>query len=71
MIHLYSDIAKPLVDIGLFAYKLGASVGMEAPLLMISYFFSTGLFLRSISPPFGKCTDGRLLARSDGFRCGH
>lgn len=54
MIHLYSDIAKPFVDIGLFAYKLGQSVGMEAPLLMISYFFSTGLFLRTISPPFGK-----------------
>jgi ATP-binding cassette subfamily D (ALD) protein 3 len=55
MIHLYSDIAKPLVDIGLFAYKLGESVGIEAPVLMISYFFTTGLLLRTISPPFGKC----------------
>jgi ATP-binding cassette subfamily D (ALD) protein 3 len=24
--HLYSDIAKPLVDIGLFAYKLGEAM---------------------------------------------
>lgn len=54
--HLYSDIAKPLVDIGLFAYKLGQSVGGEAPLLMIAYFASSGTVLRYLSPPFGKCT---------------
>lgn len=52
--HLYSDIAKPIVDIGLFAYKLGESIGVEAPLLMLSYFFTSGLILRAISPPFGK-----------------
>ena len=52
--HLYSDIAKPLVDIGLFAFKLGQSIGSEAPLAMLSYFFASGLGLRSISPPFGR-----------------
>lgn len=54
--HLYSDIAKPIVDIGLFAYKLGQSIGAEAPLLMLAYFATSGLFLRTISPPFGKYT---------------
>jgi len=54
--HLYSDIAKPIVDIGLFAYKLGQSIGVEAPAMMLAYFLTSGLFLRAISPPFGKCT---------------
>ena len=60
--HLYSDIAKPLVDIGLFAIKLGQSIGSEAPLAMLSYFFCSGLVLRSISPPFG-----RFAAKEQGL----
>lgn len=56
MTHLYSDIAKPIVDIGLFAYKLGQSIGAEAPLLMLAYFAASGVFLRAISPQFGKYT---------------
>lgn len=52
--HLYSDIAKPVVDICLFALKLGQSIGGEAPLAMLSYFFASGLVLRNISPPFGR-----------------
>lgn len=52
--HLYSDIAKPLVDIGLFALKLGQSIGGEAPIAMLSYFLASGAILRNISPPFGR-----------------
>ena len=52
--HLYSDIAKPLVDIVLFAFKLGQAIGLDAPVYMIGYFIASGLFLRAISPPFGK-----------------
>jgi ATP-binding cassette subfamily D (ALD) protein 3 len=51
---LYSDIAKPLVDIALFAYKLGESIGAEAPVLMLAYFASSGYLLKRISPSFGK-----------------
>ncbi|CAO3669090.1 unnamed protein product [Umbelopsis vinacea] len=54
--HLYSDIAKPLVDIGLFAYKLGEAIGGEAPVFMIAYFVMSGIILRAFSPPFGKYT---------------
>jgi len=54
--HLYSDITKPLVDIALFAYKLGEAIGREAPIYMILYFLSSGALLRAISPPFGKFT---------------
>ncbi|ORY95546.1 ABC transporter transmembrane region 2-domain-containing protein [Syncephalastrum racemosum] len=54
--HLYSDIAKPVVDICLFAYKLGEAIGNEAPFFMIAYFVLSGVILRSFSPPFGRYT---------------
>lgn len=53
--HLFSDIAKPLIDIGLFSYKLGENIGNEAPFFMLLYFFISGIFLRYLSPPFGRC----------------
>ncbi|KAJ2956752.1 hypothetical protein NQZ79_g7414 [Umbelopsis isabellina] len=58
--HLYSDIAKPLVDICLFAYKLGEAIGGEAPVFMIAYFVMSGIVLRAFSPPFGKCEHHKL-----------
>jgi len=70
LIHLYSDIAKPLVDIGLFAYKLGESIGVEAPIWMLSYFFFGGLFLRAISPPFGRYVAIEQALEGD-FRYSH
>ncbi|KAJ8655874.1 hypothetical protein O0I10_008538 [Lichtheimia ornata] len=54
--HLYSDIAKPIVDIFLFAYKLGEAIGSEAPFFMIGYFVLSGVVLRAFSPPFGRYT---------------
>ncbi|KAI8074343.1 ABC transporter transmembrane region 2-domain-containing protein [Gilbertella persicaria] len=54
--HLYSDIAKPVVDIFLFAYKLGEAIGNEAPFFMIAYFVLSGVLLRAFSPPFGRYT---------------
>ncbi|KAI7903409.1 ABC transporter transmembrane region 2-domain-containing protein [Cokeromyces recurvatus] len=54
--HLYSDIAKPVVDIFLFAYKLGEAIGNEAPFFMIAYFILSGVLLRAFSPPFGRYT---------------
>ncbi|KAI8382979.1 ABC transporter transmembrane region 2-domain-containing protein [Blakeslea trispora] len=54
--HLYSDIAKPVVDIFLFAYKLGEAIGNEAPFFMIAYFVLSGVLLRTFSPPFGRYT---------------
>ena len=68
--HLYSDITKPLVDIGLFALKLGQSIGSEAPLAMLSYFFTSGLILRNISPPFGRFAAKEQSLEGD-FRHAH
>lgn len=67
---MYSDIAKPLVDIGLFAYKLGESVGAEAPFWMLTYFMSTGLILRAISPSFGRYVAVEQALEGD-FRYSH
>jgi ATP-binding cassette subfamily D (ALD) protein 3 len=68
--HLYSDISKPIVDIFLFAYKLGQAIGGQAPLVMVTYFVSSGLFLKSISPPFGKYTAQEQQLEGD-FRFTH
>ncbi|ORZ16636.1 ABC transporter transmembrane region 2-domain-containing protein [Lobosporangium transversale] len=68
--HLYSDIAKPLVDIVLFAYKLGEAIGGEAPFYMIGYFFLSGVVLRALSPPFGKYTALEQKLEGD-FRFAH
>ncbi|KAJ1650079.1 hypothetical protein IWQ61_009019, partial [Dispira simplex] len=54
--HLYSDTLKPVVDIFLFAYKLGQAIGGMAPVAMMGYFFTSAVILRNISPPFGKYT---------------
>ncbi|KAL0074433.1 ABC transporter transmembrane region 2-domain-containing protein [Phycomyces blakesleeanus] len=68
--HLYSDIAKPVVDIFLFAYKLGEAIGNEAPFFMISYFIMSGVILRAFSPPFGRYTAIEQKLEGD-FRFAH
>ncbi|KAI8596668.1 ABC transporter transmembrane region 2-domain-containing protein [Dissophora ornata] len=68
--HLYSDIAKPIVDIVLFAYKLGEAIGGEAPFYMIGYFLLSGFVLRAASPPFGKYTATEQRLEGD-FRFAH
>lgn len=68
--HLYSDISKPIVDIVLFAMKLGQAVGGAAPLYMVGYFMTSGAALRLISPPFGKYTAQEQRLEGD-FRFTH
>ncbi|KAI8085114.1 ABC transporter transmembrane region 2-domain-containing protein [Halteromyces radiatus] len=68
--HLYSDITKPVVDIFLFAYKLGEAIGNESPIYIIAYFVLSGVLLRTFSPPFGRyaAIEQKL---EDDFRLGH
>jgi len=68
--HLYSDIAKPIVDIILFAVKLGQAIGTSAPFVMVGYFVTSGFVLRAISPPFGKYTAQEQKLEGD-FRFNH
>jgi len=51
---LYSNLSKPLLDIVLFGAQLYVAVGPTAPLAMTNFYVLTGLFLKVITPPFGK-----------------
>lgn len=57
--HLYSDLAKPIVDIVLFAVKLGQALGSGAPFYMVRLVSKT----RSCfpSPRTNLSTPGRVL----------
>jgi ATP-binding cassette subfamily D (ALD) protein 3 len=54
--NLYSNFSKPILDIILFSKKLSETVGYEGPLLMIGWYFISGIFMRIVAPPFGKLT---------------
>eukprot|EP00871_Galdieria_phlegrea_P005475 jgi/Galph1/5929/GphlegSOOS_G4573.1 len=53
---LYSNVAKPLLDIVLFSNRLARTLGSSGPLIMIAYFLITSAILRAIQPPFGRLT---------------
>jgi len=40
----------------LFSKKLAELVGWEGPLLVVGWYFLSGVLIRLISPPFGKLT---------------
>eukprot|EP01006_Ploeotia_vitrea_P032930 TRINITY_DN65114_c0_g1_i2.p1 TRINITY_DN65114_c0_g1~~TRINITY_DN65114_c0_g1_i2.p1 ORF type:complete len:564 (-),score=300.40 TRINITY_DN65114_c0_g1_i2:70-1761(-) len=50
---LYSNLAKPLLDVALFGAQLTNAVGIAGPLIMTSFYVITGGFLRAFTPPFG------------------
>lgn len=52
--NLYSNFSKPLLDIILFSKKLSELVGWEGPAMMIAWYFLSGVFIRFITPTFGK-----------------
>jgi ATP-binding cassette subfamily D (ALD) long-chain fatty acid import protein len=59
---LYSNLAKPVLDVALFGAQLWMAVGVAGPLMMAGYYVVTGGLLRLITPPFGKLAaeEGRL-----------
>lgn len=56
MANLYLNFTKPVLDIFLFSRKLAELVGWEGPLLVVGWYFISGVLIRLISPPFGKLT---------------
>jgi len=52
--NLYSNFSKPLLDIVLLSRKLAELVGWEGPGMMISWYLVSGIFIRFITPTFGK-----------------
>nr|XP_046148466.1 ATP-binding cassette sub-family D member 3-like [Oncorhynchus gorbuscha] len=56
VVDLYSNLSKPLLDIGLYIFKLTSSIGAQGPSSMMAYLLISGLFLTRLQKPIGKMT---------------
>ncbi|XP_051970497.1 ATP-binding cassette sub-family D member 3 isoform X1 [Xyrauchen texanus] len=56
VVDLYSNLSKPLLDIGLYIFKLTAAIGAQGPTTMMAYLLISGLFLTRLRRPIGKMT---------------
>lgn len=76
-VELYSNVTKPLLDIGLYSYKLAHTIGLQGPGTMLGYLALTGVVLTYLRQPIGRFTvceqalegeyryvQGRLIAHS-------
>ncbi|GLV44493.1 ATP binding cassette subfamily D member 3 [Carabus blaptoides fortunei] len=53
---LYSNVSKPLLDIGLYVYRLTVNLGGETPTIMLGYLFVSGVVLTHLRRPTGRMT---------------
>jgi ATP-binding cassette, subfamily D (ALD), member 3 len=53
---IYSNFSKPTLDIILFSRKLSELVGWQGPAAVVLWYFFSGVFLKIVSPSFGKLT---------------
>uniref|UniRef100_A0A4W5JV36 ATP-binding cassette sub-family D member 3 n=1 Tax=Hucho hucho TaxID=62062 RepID=A0A4W5JV36_9TELE len=56
VVDLYSNLSKPLLDIGLYIFKLTSAIGAQGPASMMAYLLVSGLFLTKLRRPIGKMT---------------
>ncbi|KAJ8010450.1 hypothetical protein DPEC_G00075200 [Dallia pectoralis] len=56
VVDLYSNLSKPILDIGLYIYKLTTAIGAQGPASMMAYLLISGLFLTRLRRPIGKMT---------------
>uniref|UniRef100_A0A3Q0SWN5 ATP-binding cassette, sub-family D (ALD), member 3a n=1 Tax=Amphilophus citrinellus TaxID=61819 RepID=A0A3Q0SWN5_AMPCI len=56
VVDLYSNVSKPLLDIGLYIFKLTSAIGAQGPAIMMVYLLISGLFLTRLRRPVGKMT---------------
>ncbi|XP_029313731.1 ATP-binding cassette sub-family D member 3a isoform X2 [Cottoperca gobio] len=56
VVDLYSNLSKPLLDIGLYIFKLTSAIGAQGPSVMMAYLLISGLFLTRLRRPIGKMT---------------
>lgn len=55
---LYCNTAKPLLDIGIYVYKLSTTLGGGTPGLMLGYLLLSGALLTHLRKPTAKLTAG-------------
>lgn len=51
---LYSNISKPILDIGIYVYRLTTNLGGETPAILLGYLFFSGILLTYLRRPTGK-----------------
>lgn len=83
---LYSNVAKPLLDIGIYVHRLTTSLGGETPAILLAYLAVSGAVLTRLRRPTARLTAGeqrlegefrhinaRLIAHSEevAFYGGH
>ncbi|XP_076146311.1 ATP-binding cassette sub-family D member 3a isoform X2 [Alosa pseudoharengus] len=56
VVELYSNLSKPLLDIGLYIFKLTSAIGAWGPASMMAYLLVSGLFLTRLRRPIGRMT---------------
>eukprot|EP01097_Dermamoeba_algensis_P006322 TRINITY_DN3955_c0_g1_i1.p1 TRINITY_DN3955_c0_g1~~TRINITY_DN3955_c0_g1_i1.p1 ORF type:complete len:688 (+),score=132.04 TRINITY_DN3955_c0_g1_i1:38-2065(+) len=56
IVDLYSNIAKPIVDIVIFTRKLSGAIGVSGPAYMLAYLLVSGLILTELRRPMGRHT---------------
>ncbi|KAI8450142.1 ABC transporter transmembrane region 2-domain-containing protein [Phakopsora pachyrhizi] len=67
---LYSNVSKPTLDLILFNFQLGKSIGKLGSLGLIINYLITGWILRQITPAFGKLSAIETKLEGD-FRLTH
>ncbi|CAH1102768.1 unnamed protein product [Psylliodes chrysocephalus] len=55
---LYCNTAKPLLDIGIYVYKLSTTMGGGTPGLMLGYLLVSGVILTNLRKPTARLTAG-------------
>ncbi|XP_076631686.1 ATP binding cassette subfamily D member Pmp70 [Colletes latitarsis] len=53
---LYSNVAKPLLDIFIYVYRLTTNLGGQTPVFMLSYLVFAGIVLTHLRKPIGPMT---------------
>nr|QNH67960.1 ATP-binding cassette transporter subfamily D member 3 [Brachionus plicatilis] len=53
---LYSNLSKPILDVGIYSVKLTAAIGAQGPAMMLGYLFVSGVFLTMLRKPVAQMT---------------
>lgn len=56
VVDLYSNISKPILDIGIYLYRLTVNLGPTTPGIMMAYLLVSGIFLTYLRKPTAKLT---------------
>ncbi|KAL7684697.1 putative ATP-binding cassette subfamily C member 9, AAA+ ATPase domain-containing protein [Plasmopara halstedii] len=53
---LYSNMSKPILDITIYFIRLSSSIGVEGPVIMLTYLIASGFFLTWLRQPTSRFT---------------